>query len=61
MKYVLMTAVLALAACTEKEADRTTDMTSICIDGVSYWLEGAGGSQMMAPRISPDTLTFVRC
>lgn len=62
MKYALITiALFTLAACVEEGQDVTSDMTSICIDGVEYWYRGMGSSQMMAPRIDPETLTFVRC
>jgi len=66
MKYVLMAAiVLTLAGC--KDERPSTESVSgntyrvECIDGVQYWIRGYGRSQMMAPRINPETLTFVRC
>lgn len=54
-------ALSLLVACVEEGEDVTEDMTVACIDGVEYWFDGIGQSQMMAPRIDPETLTFVRC
>lgn len=61
MKYVILASVLFLAACKENGSDQTDDMITICLDGVSYWFDGLSQSQMMAPRIDPETLTYVRC
>ena len=37
-------------------------MITVCLDGVAYWVDGEDTYyQMMAPRIDPETLTFVRC
>lgn len=58
---MIFVAILFLAACVEEGSDQTDTMTAICIDGVQYWLDGIGQMQMMAPRIDPETLTFVRC
>jgi hypothetical protein len=54
-------AIAALAGCVEEGSDQTSEMTTICLDGVAYWFDGAGQSQMMAPRVDPTTLQFVRC
>lgn len=54
-------ALSLLVACVEEGEDMTDTMTVICIDGVQYWIAGFGQSQMMAPRIDPKTLEFVRC
>jgi uncharacterized protein YcfL len=45
----------------EEGSNQTEDMTTICLDGVAYWFDGMGQSQMMAPRVDPETLTFIRC
>ena len=50
-----------LVACVEEGEDVTKNMISTCIDGVQYWQAGQGQSQMMAPRVDPKTLEFVRC
>jgi hypothetical protein len=64
MKYLVTAAVLlSLAGCEEKNnTDQTSDMITVCLDGVAYWVDGEDTYyQMMAPRIDPETLTFVRC
>lgn len=62
MKYVIIASILFLSACTEDGSDQTDDMITVCLDGVSYWVDGEDTqSQMMAPRIDPKTLTFIRC
>lgn len=51
-----------LVGCGKEEgSDQTEGMTTICLDGVAYWFDGMGQSQMMAPRVDPETLTFIRC
>lgn len=51
-----------LVGCGKEEgSNQTEDMTTICLDGVAYWFDGMGQSQMMAPRVDPETLTFIRC
>ena len=51
-----------LVGCGKEEgSNQTEDMTTICLDGVAYWFDGAGAGQMMAPRVDPETLTFIRC
>lgn len=51
-----------LVGCGKEEgSDQTSDMTTICLDGVAYWYDGVGNTQMMSPRIDPKTLTFIRC
>lgn len=61
MKYIVLASLIFLAACVEENSDQTSDMTTICLDGVAYWYEGVGNTQMMAPKINPETLTFVLC
>lgn len=63
MKYALLViAALTLAGCIEDGKDATTDMIIVCLDGVEYWVDGENTQQqMMAPRIDPETLSFVRC
>lgn len=61
MKYILIVSVLLLAACRENGSDETSDMITICLDRVAYWVDGVGNTQMMAPRIDPVNLEFVRC
>jgi PBP1b-binding outer membrane lipoprotein LpoB len=65
MKYALvMIAALALAGCVQEgdELTNTNNMIAVCIDGVSYWmLHPNTPSQVIAPRVGPETLTFVRC
>jgi uncharacterized protein YcfL len=62
MKYgLLLVAALALAGCKENGSNQTNDMITICLDGVAYWYDGQGQTQMMSPRIDPETLSFVKC
>jgi hypothetical protein len=65
MKYILFAVgMLALASCIEDGEDITNrgGTISVCIDGVEYWITDlATSSQSTAPRIDPDTLTFVKC
>ena len=62
MKYLVVVATLFLVGCVEDGSDQTSDMITVCLDGVAYWVTSAGTNyQMMAPRIDPDTLSFVRC
>lgn len=58
----LLVSIALLSGCVENGDDVTSDMTNVCIDGVQYWVDGQNTqAQMMAPRIDPVTLTFVRC
>jgi hypothetical protein len=52
---------LTLTGCVEEGSDQTSGMVTMCLDGVAYWYDGQGQSQMMSPRVDPETLTFVRC
>lgn len=63
MKYIALMSLIFLTACESIDGtDQTYDMITFCLDGVSYWVDGEGSQyQMMAPRIDPKTLTFVRC
>ena len=64
MKFALFAVILfTLSACVEEGSDQTSDMITMCLDGVAYWYDGQGQgqTQMMAPRIDPKTLTFIRC
>jgi hypothetical protein len=62
MKYILtITIVLILSGCVAEGEDKTSDMTSICLDGVSYWYASGQSRAVLAPRINPETLTYVRC
>jgi len=66
MKYVLMAAIfLALSACEDKRPSTKSVSGNTyrveCIDSVEYWIRGSGQAQMMSPRISAETLTYVRC
>jgi hypothetical protein len=62
-KYLVIVSVLFLVACEEKNnTNQTSDMITVCLDGVAYWVDGEDTYfQMMAPKIDPETLTFVRC
>jgi hypothetical protein len=62
-KYLVIVSVLFLVACKEKNnTNQTSDMITVCLDGVAYWVDGEDTYfQMMAPKIDPETLTFVRC
>lgn len=62
MKYIVLASLIFLAACVEEKenSDQTSDMITICLDGVAYWVDGEDTYfQMMAPRIDPENLTFV--
>lgn len=62
MKYVAILSLIFLASCIEDGSDSTYDMITTCLDGVAYWVDGENtDQQMMAPRIDPKTLTFMRC
>jgi uncharacterized lipoprotein len=66
MKYTLMVvAVIGLAACQdERETAQSQSGRNYrveCIEGVEYWVRANGYQGYMAPRISSETLTFVRC
>lgn len=67
MKYVIMIASFAiLSACIpdarEKVASEVGQTYTVeCINGVEYWKQSRGYGGYMAPRINPETLTFVRC
>lgn len=61
MKYITLIALLALTGCMSPGSDQTTNMITICLDNVSYWYGGGGGSQMMAVRIDPKTLQPMLC
>lgn len=65
MKYALLAiAALTLAACVEEGSDLTNkhNTITVCLDGVEYWMiNPEARSQTMAPRIDPETLSFVRC
>lgn len=62
MKYIVLASLIFLTACVEENSDQTSDMTTICLDGVAYWIGAADTNfQMMSPRIDPETLTFVLC
>ena len=62
MKYLVVVASLFLVGCVEDGSDQTSDMITVCLDDVAYWIDMEGTNyQMMSPRIDPDTLSFVRC
>lgn len=61
MKKLIILAFVLLSACMEDGSDQTGTMSTICLDGVQYWTRQAGHGRVMAPRIDPVTLTFVRC
>lgn len=63
MKYVLLVAALALAACkTETIGDEVNGFDIACMNGVSYYFNSAGAyGKSLAPVIDADTLTYVRC
>lgn len=62
MKYLAVITILLLAGCVEDGSDQTSDVITVCLDGVAYWIDMEGTNyQMMSPRIDPDTLSFVRC
>ncbi len=62
MKYVAILSLIFLASCIEDGSDSTDDMITTCLGGVAYWVDGENtDQQMMAPRIDPQTLTFIRC
>lgn len=63
MKYIAIVSLIFLAACVEKNnTNQTSDMITVCLDGVAYWVDGEDTYfQMMAPKIDPETLTFILC
>lgn len=64
MKYLVLASLVFLAACVEDGDDLTNkhNTITICLDGVEYWMINPDTqSQTMAPRVNPDTLTFIRC
>jgi hypothetical protein len=65
MKYALLViAALTVAGCVEEGSDLTNQEQTItvCLDGVAYWMiNPQARSQVLAPRVDPKTLTFVRC
>ncbi len=64
MKYLSIALVcLTLTACTiENGQDVTELVTAVCLDGVEYLSMGMGANAgLLAPRVDPETLTFVRC
>ena len=57
---------LAMSACgndyDERDYNNSQSMfTPICLDGVEYWIRGAGHKGYMAVRIDPATLQPKRC
>ena len=54
--------IIPLAACQDDREKAVSDLKYNylveCIDGVEYWIRLSG---YMAPRVDPETLTFVRC
>lgn len=64
MKYISIALVcMTLTACTIEEGQDVTELTtSVCLDGVEYWTMYLGANAgVLAPRVDPETLTFVRC
>jgi hypothetical protein len=71
MKYGFLIVVLVFVAGCVSEAEQSTPSTSSryvgetyeleCIDGVEYWFRAVGNKGYLAPRIDPETLTYVRC
>lgn len=67
MKKLLVIAVLlVLAGCDNQWSDSdystsTNLFTSICIDGVEYWIRATGHKGYLAVRIDPNTLMPKRC
>lgn len=62
MKYILIIGLVLLSGCVvEDNSEHGKDLYTICLDGVAYWYDAGYSGQMMAPRIDPNTLTFVLC
>ena len=64
--FVIPVMLITLAACQDDrervESENGNGYRVECIDGVEYWVRrGINGRSYMAPRIDPETLTFVRC
>ncbi len=64
MKYaVVILAALTLAACKDErpstDSDSGLSYRAECIDGVEYWTRFGG--KVLAVRVDPNTMTFVRC
>jgi hypothetical protein len=66
MKYILvLTALFALSAC-QYDGPTAVGNSGIeyrveCIDGIEHWLRNRGRTSLLAVRVNPETLTFVRC
>lgn len=56
---IVYLALLFLAP--EEGENLTEDYVSVCIDNVQYWSRGVGQSAVLAPRVDPETLSFVNC
>lgn len=55
-------AAITLAGCVEEGENFDKEATAICLDGVQYWIiDPHMREQAIAPRIDPETLTYVRC
>jgi hypothetical protein len=66
MKYLLIAfAAFGLTACyydtpvTQAESGRQYSVE--CIDGVEYWHRSGSSRSVLAVRVNPETMTFVRC
>lgn len=66
MKYAIaLMALVALSACNDERPSREgtsgREYRVECIGGIEYWQRSAGHSAMLAVRVDPETMTFVRC
>lgn len=66
---LVVATLLTLTACgrlpnsfTEQDYDRSQSLFStVCLDGVEYWVRSTGQEAYMATRWDPDTLQPRRC
>lgn len=64
MKYLAIVAILALAACetSKTTGEEVNGFNVICLDGIEYWFNSAGGyGKSAAARIDPATMTYRKC
>jgi hypothetical protein len=66
MKYAaLFAALLALTACKDErssiESESGRSYRVECIGGIEYWHRPRGQASLLAVRVDPETMTFVRC
>lgn len=64
MKYLAIASLVFLAACYDTpvaQSESGRQYSIECIDGVEYWFRSGNSRSVLAPRIDPNTMSFVRC